>query len=429
MTSPRRFERDLPALLGDLYLAGTPVYLDDLVQLVARTPQRPSWTFPGRWLPMELVTTRVPTTRLPMRQLGVLALIAVLLAAALAVYVGSQQAKLPPPFGVARNGLIAYSAEGDIFTSDLDGGAPRALTTGPETDSDPFYSPDGQQIAFLRSADGRREFDLMVVPSGGGRPVRLSATPLATADTYEWAPDSTWIMVNTPDRRLLRLDLSTPGQPAVIATDAVLSPGASAFRPPDGEQIMFTRDSIGGLWALTVDGYGTPRLLIDNPEPENRDFRYARWSPDGTKIAFPATIGDGEQYRTFVANADGTGIRRVSMADGTWVETDMRWSPDGSRIAFNHWEKQSSGAWLIRPTGVVTVATGEVTQVGSAGISDGTWLEWSPDGDYIIGVPGTLAAHGSVANGKATVTELATGTATELPWTIQTQVSWQRLAP
>ena len=36
MTSPRRFERDLPAILGDLYLAGTPDYRDDLVRQTAR---------------------------------------------------------------------------------------------------------------------------------------------------------------------------------------------------------------------------------------------------------------------------------------------------------------------------------------------------------------------------------------------------------
>lgn len=426
MTSPRRFDGELPALLGELYLAGTPVYRDDLVQQIARTPQRHAWTFPGRWLPMELVTTRVPATRLPMRQLGVLALIAILLAAALVVYVGSQQVKLPPPFGVARNGSIAYSMDGDIFVGDRAGNSPQAVTSGPDADSDPQFSPDGQRVAFLRAVDGG--YDLMVVNVEGGPAVKLSAAPLAASDVFEWAPDSSWLIVNTSAKRLLRLDVGRPGQAALIATDAVLSPGASVFRPPDGREIMFTRDSTGGLWTDDLDPATPPSLVIDNPEPENRDFRYARWSPDGTMIAFPATIGDGEQYRTFVAMADGSGIRRVSMAEGVWVETDLRWSPDGSRIAFNHWQRQGNGTWIIRPTGVVTVATGAVTNVGPPGVSDGTWMDWSPDGSYIIGVPGPLAAHGSVATGKATITELATGTAAELPWRIQTQVSWQRLA-
>lgn len=36
MTTPRRFEQDLPALLADLYLAGTPDYRDDIVRQTAR---------------------------------------------------------------------------------------------------------------------------------------------------------------------------------------------------------------------------------------------------------------------------------------------------------------------------------------------------------------------------------------------------------
>lgn len=429
MTSPRRFERDLPALLGDLYLAGTPVYRDDLVQLVARTPQRPSWTFPGRWLPMELVTTRVPATRLPMRQLGVLALIAILLAAALAVYVGSQQTRLPPPFGVARNGLIAYSADGDIVVSERTGGGARAITVGPGIDTDPMYSPNGQRIAFLRSTPGVMGLDLMVVDVDGGQPIKVSPEPLRFTEMYEWAPDSRWLILNTSDRRLIRLDATDPGEPTLIATDAILSRGASVFRPPDGMQVAFMRGSVGGLWVLDLDGQSQPRLLIDNPEPENRDFTYARWSPDGTMIAFPATIGDGEQYRIHVAQADGTAIRRVSTADGIFVEADLRWSPDGSRIAFNRWAKEPSGAWLVRPIGLVTVATSESAEIGNVGVSEGTLLEWSPDAGYVIGVPGQLAGHGSTATAKPAIVDVTTGVETELPWTVRTNVSWQRLAP
>jgi len=116
MTSPRRFEQDVPALLADLYLAGTPDYRDDLVRQVRAVRQRPAWTFPGRWLPMEITTARVPMTRLPMRQLGLLALIAILVAALFAAYIGSRQPKLPPPFGVAMTRMCA-AARSSAFAS------------------------------------------------------------------------------------------------------------------------------------------------------------------------------------------------------------------------------------------------------------------------------------------------------------------------
>ena len=149
MTTERRLERDLPQILGDLAMGPYPDYIDDVLADTAQRRQRPAWTFPERWLPMDIVTTRVPTTALPLRQFGVLALIALLAAAALAVFVGAQ-ARLPAPFGPAANGLIAYSDMGDIFTLDPVNGATRAVVTGPEFDHDPVWSRSGTHLVFER---------------------------------------------------------------------------------------------------------------------------------------------------------------------------------------------------------------------------------------------------------------------------------------
>ena len=108
MTVDRRFERHLPEILEDLYLGPSPMYRDEVLAAAVRPRQRPAWTFPGRWIPMDVATRVAPSTRLPLRQLGILALIAILVAVAVAVAVGSQQRHLPAPFGPARNGLIPY---------------------------------------------------------------------------------------------------------------------------------------------------------------------------------------------------------------------------------------------------------------------------------------------------------------------------------
>src|SRR5690349_19900526 len=51
MTVDARFERELPAILEDLYLGPAPDYRTDVLATAVRVRQRPSWTFPGRWLP------------------------------------------------------------------------------------------------------------------------------------------------------------------------------------------------------------------------------------------------------------------------------------------------------------------------------------------------------------------------------------------
>lgn len=117
MTSERRFEQNLPALLDDLYMGPMPTYRDQILQQTARTRQRPAWSFIERWLPMvDIARQPVLAPRLAWRTIGLgLVLIALLVAMIAALVVGSPP-PLPAPFGLARSGLVAYENGGDLFT-------------------------------------------------------------------------------------------------------------------------------------------------------------------------------------------------------------------------------------------------------------------------------------------------------------------------
>src|SRR6188472_4251072 len=111
MTTERRFDQDLPDLLTQVAQAPAPDYRDLIVQRTARTRQRPAWTFPERWLPMYVVTSRAAVTpRFPMRIVAVAALLLIVLIVGAALIAGSQH-RLPAPFGPARNGLVTYANE------------------------------------------------------------------------------------------------------------------------------------------------------------------------------------------------------------------------------------------------------------------------------------------------------------------------------
>ena len=171
MTGPQRLDRDLPLLLEDLYMGGTPDYRDDLVQRIERTRQRPVWMFPERWLPVDITTERAAVARVPWRAVGLVALLALIVAASLAIYIGSQRqpGPVPAPFGLARNGALAVSLDGDIVAVDQASGQVTPLVTGPEDDQEPTYSPDGTKLGFIRGTPGdiriivRIEFDELVV--------------------------------------------------------------------------------------------------------------------------------------------------------------------------------------------------------------------------------------------------------------------------
>ena len=101
MTEQTRFDRVLPGLFDELAAARTPAYLEAAIERASSRNQRPAWTYPGRWLPMDITTTAAPVARMPWRQLGVLALIGLLLAVAIAAYVGSRPVT-PSPVLLAR---------------------------------------------------------------------------------------------------------------------------------------------------------------------------------------------------------------------------------------------------------------------------------------------------------------------------------------
>jgi dipeptidyl aminopeptidase/acylaminoacyl peptidase len=61
-------------------------------------------------------------------------------------------------------------------------------------------------------------------------------------------------------------------------------------------------------------------------------LRSVKWSPDGTRIAFVATVAF-DQAEVVVMKADGTDPRIVS-PNYAYVLGDVDWSPDGTRIAY-----------------------------------------------------------------------------------------------
>ncbi len=180
MSATDRLERDLTAWFGETAVPRTPDYTDDILRQAARTRQRPRWSFPERWLPMSVITLgRVTRGPVPWRTVGLLVALALLLAVAAAVYVGSNQRRVPAPFGAAANGLVAYSKDGDIYTVDPATGARRAIVAGATVDESPAFSLDGTRLAFLRTtgtaavivladADGRNQVVVPMTPLAGG---------------------------------------------------------------------------------------------------------------------------------------------------------------------------------------------------------------------------------------------------------------------
>jgi dipeptidyl aminopeptidase/acylaminoacyl peptidase len=380
---------------------------------------------------MDIATTRVPVARLPWRQLGVLALLTILLAAALALYAGAQRPQPPAPFGPAGNGLIAYSRAGDIFTIDPATGGSTAVVSGPDIDVNPLFSRDGTQLAFLRRYGDGDRYRLMVADADGSEPREATAQLIKVDDVVEWSSDGTALLMATSDGTLTRRDLKGSGEAAVLVDGVRWLHGE--IRPPDGTQLLYEPDATEDidLWIMNTDGTGA-RLLYRPPQQRSTDLNQVRWSPDGSMIAFgcaPAVASQGD--RICVMNADGTGVRQLTDQRGAWVETDFVWSPDSRRIAFNRWRMDASGEWHVHPIGVASVDDPTVTDLGPAPAPEGALFDWSPDGTTLLSLPARFfnSADPAADVARPVSIDTATGAAREVDWEVTSNVSWQRVAP
>jgi hypothetical protein len=415
VTADRRFERDLPDLLADLYLGPAPDYRDDLVQRFAATSQRPAWTFPERWIPMSVTTlARQALQPLPWRTIGLLVVLALLAAAALVAYVGSQR-RLPLPYGPAANGKVVFADAGDIFLLDPVAGTPTLAVGGAAVDSQPAFSRDGTMFAFLRKAEATSE--VWVADDHGGNPHRISSglKPLefdagpAAGASMEWSPDGRFILLtNRTDLTTSTVIVATDGSPMRTLELGMRAEGPT-WRPPDGSEILFRGedDSGFGLYAVHPDGSGLRQVVAPvTTDAGLYDVLFYGWSPDGTSIAFQR-IGSGDIRSVWVAGADGGTPVAITHEESVGAV----WSPDGSRILY----LQDSGGTISLH---VVNADGTNNRVIAGAFT--TAARWSPDGEQILQV--------DPAGTKAVLFDPDGGPSTPLPATVGGLPDWQRLA-
>ncbi len=99
----------------------------------------------------------------------------------------------------------------------------------------------------------------------------------------------------------------------------------------------------------------------------------AAYSPDGKRLA--VSISEGENAEIFVANADGTGLTRITDTK-FFLNTSPSWSPDGKRLTF---VSNRAGNPQIYAMGADGSAPKRLTFQGNYN----TTPSWSPRGDLI----------------------------------------------
>ncbi len=432
MTAHQRLEQDLPRLLAQLAEGPRPDYRDSLVEATARTPQRAAWTFPGRWLPMDITATRVQGTPRPLRSIVVLVVLGLLVAAAALALVGASQRRVPAPFGPAANGILVFGNEGDLYAMNADGSAPRPLLADPAThDSDPLLSPLGDQLTFAREVEGA--WELWLVDDDGGD-VRRLTDPLVGLGAYSWAPDGSQIAAH---HRVAGLDTVT-----LFATDGSGSrdlalpfrAGDPVWRPGhDGQLLVRTQGApLYDLYVVDVETGAATKLDLPHEEILARQYDGQRpdWSPDGTRLLVEQGLARYSEagrmvIRLRVLDVDAAGnvsaSRLLERDPGADYEYGAVWLTTGAGFGFG---VQAGCEFQVYVThGEDMVGATPVGEPIDDCTNRGVGLSLSPDGTRALttrtGDGGDVMSIGGVDGAGRVRLNVTT---TDAP-------TWQRLAP
>ncbi len=384
MTANDRVERAMSSWLREDATFRVSDHLDEVLRVTSATRQRPAWSSLERWLPVD-TTFRPRFFNIP--QPGRLVLVAALVIALLGLLVlaiGSRQPRLPEPFGLARNGILVTSRDGDLYTIDPRTLQDAPLAVGDGFDFSPIFSRDGTKIVFLRSDGPVTEPAILTMMAVNAEGSGLhSVTPTTESlDWFDWSPNGTQIAYMAKGQ-LWVADVAGGSPRMLPGTKPAHFP---TWLPPDGREIVFRLETTHPtIMAIRPDGTGLHALSTRRANNQF-DYQGPTISPDGTLISFTRYSQSGEPSGLLLDLRTGE-ERRLPVPDGTRAENGGLFAPDGKSIAFVRYYVDATWQVIVAPvdgsgngTPIGPRSPG-TPQSGNAGVSS---TAFTPDGTALL---------------------------------------------
>ena len=212
--------------------------------------------------------------------------------------------------------IMSDTRRSNIWLIGFDGETHRPLTSGNNANTSPRWSPDGDRLLYVSSADGSAQLHMRWMDTG--QTAKLSNLTRSPS-SLSWSPDGRWIA----------LSMFVPTEPEPMVTLPRAPEGAEWADPPKViEHLIYRADGSGFVepgythkFVLPDEG-GTPRRLTRG------DFDHGGtpvWSADGRSIVFSANRHDDAELEP-----NNSEIYEVSVVDGEIRALTDRFGPDGS---------------------------------------------------------------------------------------------------
>lgn len=225
----------------------------------------------------------------------------------------------------------------NIWITDFEGTTHRPLTTGSISYSQPRWSPDGQQLAYLSNKDGNRQIYVYWLDSQlEHRLTNLTTSP----GSIQWSPDGKWIaftmQVKAEKKELIKMPPKPKGAewakaPVYIDKMKFKSDGAG-----------FLKNTYRHLFVVSTEG-GTPRQLTSGNYNHSGAFS---WTPDSKYLIFSANRNEDREFEgnnseVYELDIASTAVRQLTTRKGP--DNRPKVSPNGSKIAYTGFDEQYLG--------------------------------------------------------------------------------------
>jgi dipeptidyl aminopeptidase/acylaminoacyl peptidase len=285
--------------------------------------------------------------------------------------------------------------QSEIWTVPADGSSPaRRFTGGKSSSSEPRWSPDGAQIAFVSDRQ-EEQSQIFLIPADGGEAQPLTQLEPGALQGLRWSPDGSQIAF---------LYRTTPAAYTKKAIEERKTKGLSS-PPRVHTQLFYRLDGFGyfdgSYWQVySVDvRSGVVKALTEG------DFSCGDvcWSPDGLTLAFlsdrrPDWDASGtSETQIWTVPVAGCDITAIPTPPGD--KSGLAWSPDGRSFAYlgnpdphDQWGTNNDRLFVLPVdggeaardlTGHTDKAAGvlSISDVGSGG---GESLVWSANGTRLF---------------------------------------------
>ena len=266
-----------------------------------------------------------------------------------------------------------YSA---IWLMTLATGETHQFTSGKAVDSQPRWSPDGTQIAFLSTRSDTAQ--IYIIPVDGGEARAVTSLKQGVGGGIAWSPDGDQIAFTA-------VPIEEPRDPA--------KPYRVTRHVYRFNGMEYLDDVVQSLYVIDVAG-GEPRRLTE----DRLMYSEPQWSPDGTEILVSTSMIP-DIHNTFfsrlgVFNVASGAVRELLPNWGN--QGAAAWTPDGQKIAFTG---QPSGfpigtkddLWIVNRAGGTPEKRSASLKVGVGGGLQGDFPVMMDSGKLLLTSDGNAA--------------------------------------